>query len=101
MYLLHICIRFCTFEQLQCRWCGLYHQSDLYIPQCHNSKVRSVFILKQNLSTLQSDEVDMAAIRCNAEELKHSLCCHFNNPQEVLQQLNYVMLLLAVSSTNL
>jgi hypothetical protein len=78
-----------------------YHQSDPYIPKCHNSKVRSVSIPKQNLPTLQSDKVDMAASQCNAEELKHSLCCHFNNLPEVLRQLNYVMLLVAVSSTKL
>ena len=67
----------------------------MYIPQCHSSKVRSVFILTQSLPTLQSDKVDMAASESNTEELKQSLCCHLNNPQELLWQLNYVMLLVA------
>jgi len=75
MYLLQISIRFYTFEQLQSRWCGQYHQSDLYIPQCDNSKVRSVFILKQNLPTLQTDKMDMTGSQRNAEEPKHKILC--------------------------
>jgi hypothetical protein len=57
--------------------------------------VRSVFILKQSLPTLQPDKVDMAVSECNAEELKHSLCYHLNNSQKLLLQLNYIMLLVA------
>jgi len=72
-----------------------------YIPQCHDIKVRTVVILKLNLPTVQLDKVDMAAGQCNAEELKHTLCCHFNNPQELLRQLNCLMLLGAVSATKL
>jgi len=101
MYLLHVNIRFCTTEQLQSSWCGSYHRSDLYIAQRHDSKVRSGFILKLNLRTLESDKVDMAASQCKVQELKHNLCCHFNNPQELLWQLNYLMLLVAGCSTKL